>query len=50
MGTVESLVRFYPEIALSGAVLAVILIDLMVRAGSIVPGSWRSSARSWRSC
>jgi NADH-quinone oxidoreductase subunit N len=38
MGTVESLVRFYPEIALSGAVLAVILIDLMVRAGSIVPG------------
>ena len=38
MGTVESLVRFYPELALSGAVLAVILIDVMLRGGSIVPG------------
>jgi NADH-quinone oxidoreductase subunit N len=38
MGTVESLTLFLPELVLSGAVLAVILIDVAVRGGSIVPG------------
>jgi NADH-quinone oxidoreductase subunit N len=38
MGTVESLAQFHPELVLSGAVLAVILIDLVTRSGSIVPG------------
>ena len=39
MGTVESLPRFLPELVLSGTVLAVILIDLVTRSGSIVPGA-----------
>jgi NADH:ubiquinone oxidoreductase subunit 2 (subunit N) len=38
MGTVESLSRFLPELVLSGAVLAVILIDVALRSGSVVPG------------
>ena len=39
MGTVESLTRFLPELVLSGAVLVVILLDLVTRSGSIVPGA-----------
>jgi len=42
MGTVESLTLFLPELVLSGAVLAVILLDIAIpgrdRGGSIVPG------------